>query len=29
MFKVGANEKGIELLYECSHDFPKELYVDK
>ncbi|CDW79459.1 UNKNOWN [Stylonychia lemnae] len=28
MFKVGAQEKGIQLLYFCQDDFPSQLKVD-
>ncbi|CDW81024.1 pas domain s-box protein [Stylonychia lemnae] len=28
MFKIGASEKGIELIYFCQDDFPSELSVD-
>ena len=28
MFKVGASEKGIQLVFDCSDDFPEYVVVD-
>eukprot|EP00347_Sterkiella_histriomuscorum_P016734 403352055 len=29
MFSIGANEKGIQIFYEVSSDFPSQLYLDE
>ena len=29
MFKIGAEEKGIELRFECDTEFPSRLLVDE
>ena len=28
MFKVGASEKGIQLIYECAENCPREVFLD-
>lgn len=29
MFRTGANEKKIEIIYECAPDLPSRLFVDE
>lgn len=29
MFNVGAQEKGINVYFECMNDIPKELEIDE
>lgn len=29
MFNVGAQEKGINVYFECLNDIPKELEIDE
>ena len=28
IFSIGANEKGIEVIFNCSELFPSEIYTD-